>query len=41
MLVGVMADSHDHLDRLKLAVQQLRDRKIELLLHAWRLKGNL
>ncbi len=34
MLVGVMADSHDHLDRLKLAVQQLRDRKIELLLHA-------
>lgn len=34
MLIGVMADSHDHLDRLKLAVQQLRDRKIELLLHA-------
>ena len=34
MLVGVIADSHDHLDRLKLAVQQLRDRKIELLLHA-------
>jgi putative phosphoesterase len=34
MLVGVMSDSHDHLDRLSLAVQQLRDRKIELLLHA-------
>jgi putative phosphoesterase len=29
-----MSDSHDHLDRLALAVQQLRDRKIELLLHA-------
>jgi len=37
MLVGVIADSHDHLDRLKRAVQQLKDRKIELLLHAWRL----
>ena len=34
MLVGVMSDSHDHLDRLTLAVQQLRDRKVELLLHA-------
>ncbi|MFN8605959.1 MAG: metallophosphoesterase [Vulcanimicrobiota bacterium] len=34
MLVGVMSDSHDHLDRLRLAVRQLRDRKVELLLHA-------
>lgn len=34
MLVGVMADSHDHLDRLRLAVRQLRERKIDLLLHA-------
>lgn len=34
MLVGVLSDSHDHLDRLTLAVQHLRDRKVELVLHA-------
>ena len=34
MLVGVMSDSHDHLDRLALAVRHLRDRKVDLVLHA-------
>ena len=34
MKVGVLADSHDHLDRLALAVQHLRERKVELVLHA-------
>lgn len=34
MLVGVLSDSHDHLDRLALAVQHLRDRKVQLVLHA-------
>jgi putative phosphoesterase len=32
--VGVLSDSHDHLDRLALAVRHLRDRKVELVLHA-------
>lgn len=34
MKVGVLSDSHDHLDRLALAVQHLRDREVELVLHA-------
>ena len=34
MRVGVLSDSHDHLDRLAEAVRHLRDRKVELVLHA-------
>lgn len=34
MKVGVLSDSHDHLDRLTLAVAQLRERQVELVLHA-------
>lgn len=34
MKIGVLADSHDHLDRLTLAVQQLRNHQVELVLHA-------
>lgn len=30
----MLADSHDHLDRLALAVRRLRDLKVELALHA-------
>lgn len=34
MKVGVLSDSHDHLDRLALAVRHLREQKVELVLHA-------
>lgn len=34
MKIGILADSHDHLDRLSLAVQQLQNQKVELVLHA-------
>jgi len=34
MKVGVLSDSHDHLDRLAQAVQHLRNFKVELVLHA-------
>lgn len=34
MRVGVLSDSHDHLDRLTLAVRHLREQKVELVLHA-------
>ncbi len=34
MLVGVFADSHDHLDHLRLAVQRFNDARCELVLFA-------
>lgn len=34
MLVGVFADSHDHLDRLRMAVQQFNEAGCELVLFA-------
>lgn len=34
MLLGVLADSHDHLDRLKAAVQRFSERKVQAVLHA-------
>jgi putative phosphoesterase len=32
--IGVLADSHDHLDYLARAVELLRERKVDLVLHA-------
>lgn len=34
MRIGVLADSHDHLDRLRRAVARCRQEKVEALLHA-------
>jgi len=34
MKIGVLSDSHDHLDHLSLAVQCLRREQVELVLHA-------
>ena len=33
MKIGVLSDSHDHLDRLSAAVQALRDHEVDLVLH--------
>ncbi len=34
MRLGLLADSHDHCDRLRQAVSLLRDREVEAVLHA-------
>ena len=34
MIIGVLADSHDHLDHLARAVELLRERRVDLVLHA-------
>lgn len=34
MLLGILSDSHDHLDRLRTAMEAFRERGVEALLHA-------